>query len=1214
MPGTSVSLDSLSSPSLSPPPPDEHQTSTSNSGAACLDMDSGSELSELTEEEQENEGRENGSRTGDSGNSSSRDSRTKRGIVPPPMWEWAKNNKKGGDWRTRLIEEEEEEELPGPAKAMEEEEDEDLDARDRDRDREDGREELPGPAHRRLDRLPTPRTPPYPRPSPDRDGGPAYDSESVADEEEEDDEAEHEATPDAAPELTDDEGEGEGGDEDDSAEKTALPAEGDESEGEDAGAEDVEMQQDAEPATVDSVTPVEAGALMDVDEPSPPIPVAPAGLSIMAGSTVIEPISSSSTSPSGSPSSSRSPSPEAEAEQDAHSEHEPEAEEVLPEAKTPGGRTSRTRKAKARTRAARKAKVEAGDVDMDHTGALDMDEVDGDGVEAEEAEVDSAELELELDLDLQPAHRAEALDVLATIELKFALLRERLYVEKMEGLAWEENLVAEGTHPEMLHLHTELSKRRDKRLELASRRRDYEVSNVTKRRKLDEDAVWSWWQFVRDDLQTEMISETNRKRRRLERERRAMERPQPARRIPSAPIDAPPPPTLREIVKNHPYNSLSSSAPHSHRPRSYASATPLVYPQLTVLSQPEALADCDFLNQHRRAAAGFDPHRPMQMNTVLGSAPHAYEPYNIGMLDSPGTGNRFGPPPLFPHHALPHSQIQGPGITQGFPVHGGRPPHPTFHPSQVLDQDMNSVHAPGSINMQGGSHVQQYPILGGPANLMRRSISPVPVQSLNSGPGLGMSIGISAPPLPPGLSGSKSNGWDLSGHSLFPGGSKEARRPNGDIDGRERERERERYGDSFKLRDREKTEREREFELERERERERERDPDRMYHMQMLQQQQHSVHQHPHQHVHAAPGQASHHQLGPHHHHHHHHHVHHHHPQPSAGPSGHSSPIAGLSTPAMGPVQGQREFETRRPHSGAPPEVIELPVSGSKQSPLMSSLWKGPDDPLSSSADIGRERGRPLGPPAAIMQAKFPGSPRNGPGPPTAPPSIAPSRRGSWSASEESGLARPASASAGPSASGRSRDGSVHRNSTSRVQRPPSTQPPQNLFAGSPRNNGRQLPPPAMSHLNSTAAFTAPLRSPRSNPPLLPPPPQTTPASSSTAHSPSIRPTTPKTESPRAHRHSPSSPGQTKAPSRTASSNAEPNFNAPPGATSSMAPSINIVNMKSSESLSLFPTSSALPNPPLPPPPRLSNGGMSERHSPRLGGSLAPKIVPVDGS
>jgi hypothetical protein len=52
----------------------------------------------------------------------------------------------------------------------------------------------------------------------------------------------------------------------------------------------------------------------------------------------------------------------------------------------------------------------------------------------------------ELESDLQPAHRAEALDVLATIEMKFALLRERLYVEKMEALAWEESLLEASTY------------------------------------------------------------------------------------------------------------------------------------------------------------------------------------------------------------------------------------------------------------------------------------------------------------------------------------------------------------------------------------------------------------------------------------------------------------------------------------------------------------------------------------------------------------------------------------------------------------------------------------------------------------------------------------------------------------------------------------------------------------------------------------------------
>lgn len=52
--------------------------------------------------------------------------------------------------------------------------------------------------------------------------------------------------------------------------------------------------------------------------------------------------------------------------------------------------------------------------------------------------------DLEIELDMQPAHRAEALDVLAAIELKFALLREAVYVEKMQGLAWEESLVQDG--------------------------------------------------------------------------------------------------------------------------------------------------------------------------------------------------------------------------------------------------------------------------------------------------------------------------------------------------------------------------------------------------------------------------------------------------------------------------------------------------------------------------------------------------------------------------------------------------------------------------------------------------------------------------------------------------------------------------------------------------------------------------------------------------
>ena len=48
------------------------------------------------------------------------------------------------------------------------------------------------------------------------------------------------------------------------------------------------------------------------------------------------------------------------------------------------------------------------------------------------------------DSELQPMYRHDALDVLAGIELKFAQLRERLFVEKMEELHAEEAMIENG--------------------------------------------------------------------------------------------------------------------------------------------------------------------------------------------------------------------------------------------------------------------------------------------------------------------------------------------------------------------------------------------------------------------------------------------------------------------------------------------------------------------------------------------------------------------------------------------------------------------------------------------------------------------------------------------------------------------------------------------------------------------------------------------------
>ena len=135
-------------------------------------------------------------------------------------------------------------------------------------------------------------------------------------------------------------------------------------------------------------------------------------------------------------------------------------------------------------------------------------EVDIDLAENSEAEAEAEADEAEL--DLQPAHRTEALDVLAGIELCYALLRERLYVEKMEDLAMEEAMVLQGEyrnhacrpyqiciltsfigiHPEMIHLQNELQVRHDRRLELAAKERRHEDAHVSLMRKIEEVCVW----------------------------------------------------------------------------------------------------------------------------------------------------------------------------------------------------------------------------------------------------------------------------------------------------------------------------------------------------------------------------------------------------------------------------------------------------------------------------------------------------------------------------------------------------------------------------------------------------------------------------------------------------------------------------------------------------------------------------------------------------
>ncbi|TFY76431.1 hypothetical protein EWM64_g7581, partial [Hericium alpestre] len=747
--------------------------------------------------------------------SHSRTRKKRRSLVPEPMWDWAYKPKKEAS-KSKDVEpeaeeeEEEEEEQPGPPRPMEEEEDEDEEPRPSGHRGHHNHHHKPAQS-RVVDE--------------EDDEEESVGGRSV-EEPDEDEEGESEAGADTddmplvpptterskLPPAPDSEDEDEA--EDDVGAvlpKRSVPAEDDvESENEDGdetasedGAEDQDQEVDADadvPTTLTVphtnaapsaiLTPVNGDLTpmdLDVTAPSPatfaPVAHAAAVSSIMAGSEVIDP-----PSPSPSVSSSRSASPS-------------ERNKTKTKLKPSLDQVEKAREAKA-TLPVEDAEIEAeAEGDVEHEAEEGVAEAEGD---QEDMEVDDRDLETEA--ELQPAHRAEALDVLATIEFKFAMLRERVYVEKMEALAWEENLIADNTHPELLHLHTELSKRRDKRLDLADKRRSCEVANTLKRRRAFEDGVWSWWKHARDELQTDMIAETNRKRRKLERERRAMERPQPVRRIPNPPHEIPVPPTLYDIVNNNPFSPIDG-----HK-RSLRNAGPVAYPTLTTLTPSEIATDLEFLYANRR---GGPFGAPMNMGLNAPGMTPGYEPQygmgGAGLMDvSPFGSGRHGPAPGFPRR---------------------QPPGPSGLHHEIMEQEMMPAPGMGPMHMPPGGHVgvgpsyMQHPAPGpgpgpGQASMMSRSISPVHV-----------------------MSGAKVNGW--TGRRM------------GEDEMREREREM-----MYRENNRELGLRE---EMDREKER-RERNMDMSFAPPSVQQQQ----QQRMQHAHVVPGQAPHIGPHHHHHHFHH--------------------------------------------------------------------------------------------------------------------------------------------------------------------------------------------------------------------------------------------------------------------------------------------------------------------------------------------------------
>jgi hypothetical protein len=98
-----------------------------------------------------------------------------------------------------------------------------------------------------------------------------------------------------------------------------------------------------------------------------------------------------------------------------------------------------------------------GDIDQDGDVDVEGEENDNDNDNRDVENDDDLEQDNEIDSDLQPAHRAEALDALAVIEFKWAQLREQVYIQRMDALAWEEDLVKQGSPSHFASLGSSLS-------------------------------------------------------------------------------------------------------------------------------------------------------------------------------------------------------------------------------------------------------------------------------------------------------------------------------------------------------------------------------------------------------------------------------------------------------------------------------------------------------------------------------------------------------------------------------------------------------------------------------------------------------------------------------------------------------------------------------------------------------------------------------------
>ncbi|WFD19700.1 NAPDH-dependent diflavin reductase [Malassezia caprae] len=184
--------------------------------------------------------------------------------------------------------------------------------------------------------------------------------------------------------------------------------------------------------------------------------------------------------------------------------------------------------------------------------------------------------------------RQEAMDLVTRMELGFAMLRERLYRERLEELEREADMIQQGTHPELRLLHTLIDTRKERRLAhldvwLEKSEHEHEL-----RARAEDKIAWLNWRDQAATLRRRMLAQTDRERRKLDREKRLLDVPPPMRRHQPFEVDfvrKPPSYSRRTQRMGHLYMSREMAL---HDTRGY-----LAYPDVRGLDEYDAWMDLD---------------------------------------------------------------------------------------------------------------------------------------------------------------------------------------------------------------------------------------------------------------------------------------------------------------------------------------------------------------------------------------------------------------------------------------------------------------------------------------------------------------------------------------------------------------------------------------------------------------------------------------------